>query len=98
MTKQVQKLVDLLNYYDNIVNQKMDQIEQIFIDFVENKQSDLLDLIDKDYSEYFIMNDFIGSMEYDIENIIQISKEELYTTELFKELKTKLNELKNGKK
>ena len=98
MTKQVQKLVDLLNYYDNIVNQKMDQIEQIFIDFVENQQSDLLDLIDKDYSEYFIMNDFIGSMEYDIENIIQISKEELYTTELFKELKTKLNELKNGEK
>lgn len=98
MTKQVQKLVDLLNYYDNIVNQKMDQIEQIFIDFVENQQSDLLGLIDKDYSEYFIMNDFIGSMEYDIENIIQISKEELYTTELFKELKTKLNELKNGEK
>lgn len=97
MTKQVQKLVDLLNYYDEIVNQKMDQIEQIFIDFVENQQSDLLDLIDKDYSEYFIMNDFIGSMEYDIENIVQISKEELYTTELFKELKTKLNELKNGK-
>lgn len=94
MKNRVFLLEELFKKYDSICHSQMEEIEQIFIDFIEEKQSQLLDYIDKDYSNHFIENDFIGFVFYDIDNVLAIAKEGIKTTDLYKEFKTELIKIK----
>lgn len=94
MKNRIFLLQELFKKYDDICEKRMQNIEQIFIDFIEEKQSELHDYIDKDYSEHFIINDFIGFLEYDITNVLAIAKEGIETTELYKEFKNELLKIK----
>ena len=94
MKNRVFLLQELFKKYDDICEKRMQNIEQIFIDFIEEKSSQLEEYIEKNYSEHFIINDFIGFLEYDISNVLAIAKEDIETTVLYKEFKVELLDIK----
>jgi len=94
MKNRIFLLQELFKKYDDICEKRMQNIEQIFIDFIEEKSSELHDYIDRDFSQYFIENDFILSISYDVDNILAIAKEDIETTVLFKEFKEELLKIK----
>ena len=93
MKNRVFLLEQLFKKYDEICEKRMQNILQIFLDFIDENKDLLNEYISKDYSSDFIGGDFIFSLEYDINNILDIAKE-CETTDLFKEFKNELIKIK----
>lgn len=93
--KRVSKLESILTKYEGIAHEPKEDILQIFIDFMEATIEQLDFTIAKDYSADYIINDYVYSLQYGINNILEIAKEDIYTTQVFNDLLEELKTLRN---
>lgn len=97
MENRVEKLGEILKKANEIANTDGEHLAQIFIDYVENAQEEFYDYRGREFSDDFICDDFVGSLQYTITNILEIAKPELHTTFRFTELLEALNTFRDDK-
>lgn len=91
MTK-TDQLKSILEEFDTIIMLN-DDIHDIFKDFIERALDRLAKYIDEDWSEDFIRGDYAFMLKDSIRLVLEVAKPELYTTQLFVDLNSKLEKL-----